>query len=237
MGLKVAKAHKLGGPAWEVRSAQPVSSRPHALCRTSRARPLPGGPSSWLRNVSSLFCACAPAAGPPQRSLPRYLVRRPSALSMRLPRPSFLLCLFSSLLQPLPTSSSWMHHHRAPFSPHLKWASRVIELENATNRRGSSLCHPGQFVSASAVLPRPVMLLCCAMQCCYRQSDSSSTSSEIVTSSHPAWLGCPAPATLPLTTRELDHLGPAYRAACCPGRHMDDVCTRVTIPTCGILFG
>lgn len=171
MGLKVAKAHKLGGPAWEVRSPQPVSSRPHALCRTSRARPLPGGPSPGLRNVSSLFCgfcACALAAGPP--NIPRYLARRPSALSMRLPCPSFLLCLLSSLVQPLPTSSSWMHHHRAPFSPHLKWASRVIELENATNRRGSSLCHPGQFVSASAVLPRPAMLLCHAMQCCYRQS-------------------------------------------------------------------
>lgn len=34
-----------------------------------------------------------------------------------------------------------------------------------------------------------------------------------MTSSRPAGLGCPAPATLPLTTRELDHLGRAYRAA------------------------
>lgn len=52
------------------------------------------------------------------------------------------------------------------------------------------------------------------------------------------WAG-PAPATLPLTTRELDHLGRAYGAACCSGRHMDedDICTGVTIPTCGILFG
>lgn len=31
MGLKLTKAHNLGGPAWEVRSAQPVSLQPHAL--------------------------------------------------------------------------------------------------------------------------------------------------------------------------------------------------------------
>lgn len=158
MGLKVTKAHKPGGPAWEVRSAQPVSSRPHALCSTSAPRPLPGGPSSPLRNVSSLFCACLCAWS---SSCTLYTEPLCSlSLCVRLRTPSFLLCLFSSLLQPLPTSSSWMHHHRAPFSPHLKWASRVIELENATNRRGSSLCHSGQFVSASAVLPRPIMLLC-----------------------------------------------------------------------------
>lgn len=158
MGLTVTKAHKLGGPAWEVRSPQPVSSHPHALCRTSAQRPLPGGPS-LSPGTSALTSVPASFAGPP--NVPGYLVLLPGGPlpSLCLLSPSALLCLFGGLLQALPTSSSWMHHHRAPFSPHLKWASRVIELKNATNRRGSSLRHSGQFVPVSAVLPRPVMLL------------------------------------------------------------------------------
>ena len=161
MGLKVTKARKPGGPAWEVRSAQPVSLHPHALSRTSAARPLPGGPSLSLRNVSSLLL-CLPLLGVPEVPCTRRLSAL-SSLARSLSSFTHLSVLQS--FQPLPTSSSWMHHHRAPLSPQLKWASRVIELENATNRRGSSLCHSGQFAPASAVLPRATMLLCRAVQC------------------------------------------------------------------------
>lgn len=176
MGLKVTKAHKLGGMAWEVRSAQPVSLQPHARCSASVSTPLtPQRPPCLvaqappLRNVSHvssqlacvgllLLVAASPLLGP-------FFPCGPT---------TFSICSRSSPFfpSPLPGSSSWMHHHhRAPFSPHAKWASRVIELENATIRRGSSLCHLAQFVSASAAVPWPTMpMLEYSNTCCYNPS-------------------------------------------------------------------
>lgn len=170
-------------------------------------------------------------AGPPD--VPRYLVPGAPLLSLCLLSPSVLLFLFCSLLQPLPTSSSWMHHHRAPFSPHLKWASRVIELENATNRRGSSLCHSGQFVSASAVRPRPVMLLCRAARIFltfWFQPDLPQDRDVLVLGRaalrQQLYPSLPASLTISGGPPDLQS-----RLVSRPSHGLGDVCTGVTIPT------